>query len=339
MAKDAKRMLIIRLSALGDVAMTVPVIYSLARRYPDLHIDVVTRPFFSRLFINKPENVNVIGIDFKGEYKGLRGTLKLLRRLAELRPDYVADFHNVLRSWVIDRYFRLRGCRVEMVDKMRSKRKELFRTGDEQPSFISRYADVLERLGYTTPLTFKSLYEDSPGVTPFVTTHPAIGIAPFARYYSKTYPADKMREVIRQLTDEGYNVYLFGGRGAEAEELKQWAEGNDRCHSVAGAYTLEEEIALMGAMDAMVSMDSSNQHMAALAGTEVISIWGGTTPACGFMAYGQKITNAVYLGIPCQPCSVGGTPECPKGHFKCMTQLSPETVIKKIKEVVPPPTR
>ena len=121
-------MLIIRFSALGDVAMTVPAIYSLATRYPDLNIDVVTRPFFARLFINAPDNVNVIGVDFNKDYKGVEGTLRLLRRLGKLRPDYVADLHNVLRSWIIDRYFRLRGVKVVMVDKMRGKRSELFRT-------------------------------------------------------------------------------------------------------------------------------------------------------------------------------------------------------------------
>lgn len=328
-------MLIIRLSALGDVAMTVPAIYSLATRYPELTIDVVTRPFFARLFINAPANVSVIGVDFKGEYKGPGGTVRLLRRLGKLRPDCVADLHNVLRSWIIDSYFRLRGVRVEMVDKMRGKRAELFRTGQPQPPFVERYAEVFAKLGYPVDLTFTSLYDGCKPVLPFEPAHPAIGIAPFARYFNKTYPEGQMREVIGQLTKEGYNVYLFGGRGAEAEELDKWAATTDGCTSLAGRYPLEDEIALMGAMDAMVSMDSSNQHMAALAGTPVISIWGSTTPACGFMGYGQSADRAVCLNLPCQPCSVGGSPECPKGHFDCMRKLSPETVIEKIRQTVP----
>ncbi|MDE6187649.1 MAG: hypothetical protein K2G17_05920, partial [Duncaniella sp.] len=80
--------------------------------------------------------------------------------------------------------------------------------------------------------------------------------------------------------------------------------------------------------------DSSNQHMAALAGTPVISIWGSTTPACGFMGYGQTPERAVCLDIACQPCSVGGSPECPKGHFDCMNKLSPDTIVDKIRQTV-----
>lgn len=328
-------MLIIRLSALGDVAMTVPAIYSLAEKYPDLTIDVVTRPFFARVFINLPANVNVIGVDFKGEYKGVTGTLKLLRRLGSLRPDCVADLHNVLRSWIIDNYFRLRGVRVEMVDKQRSKRGQLFKTGEQQPSFIRRYAEVFARLGYPVDLTFRSLYEKQPAALPFEPKHPAVGIAPFARYFNKTYPAGQMREVIGSLTADGYHVYLFGGRGQEAEELQKWAAACENCESLAGRFSLEEEIALMGAMDVMVSMDSSNQHMAALAGTTVVSVWGSTTPACGFMGYRQTKENALCLDIPCQPCSVGGSPECPKGHFDCMRQLEPKAIVDRIRQLVP----
>ena len=169
-----RRVLAARFSAIGDVAMTVPAIYSLATRYPDLNIDVVTRPFFARLFINAPDNVNVIGVDFNKDYKGVGGTLRLLRRLGKLRPDYVADLHNVLRSWIIDRYFRLRGVKVVMVDKMRGKRSELFRTGQPQPSFIDRYAKVFAELGYPVSLTFKSLYQNHSPALPFEPKHPAI---------------------------------------------------------------------------------------------------------------------------------------------------------------------
>ncbi|MDE6394065.1 MAG: hypothetical protein K2K77_01875, partial [Duncaniella sp.] len=78
--KYAKRLVAIRFSALGDIAMTVPVVYSAARAYPDLEIIFVTRPFFGRMFINPPANVRVMPFDLKEEYKGLRGTLRIARR-------------------------------------------------------------------------------------------------------------------------------------------------------------------------------------------------------------------------------------------------------------------
>lgn len=327
-------MLVIRFSALGDVAMTIPAIYSLAEQYPHLHIDVVTRPFFSRLFINRPKNVDVHGFDLNKEYKGVAGTFRLLRQLSTFKPDYVADLHNVLRTWIIDRYFKLKGVKVEMVDKLRSHRDDILKKGIPQPNFINRYADVFTKLDFPISLTFNSLIDDNEDLTiPFEIKHPAIGIAPYARYYNKTYPLSRMRETVNLLTAEGYNVYLFGGRGKEAEELAHWQASNIHCVSLAGRFSLEEEITLMGKMDLMVSMDSANQHMAALSGTKVLSIWGSTTPGCGFLGYHQTADNALCLNLDCQPCTVAGSPECPLGHLNCMNSITPIQIVDKIKQM------
>ena len=137
-----------------------------------------------------------------------------------------------------------------------------------------------------------------------------------------------MREVVSSLAAKGVNVYLFGGRGPEAETLASWQE--ERVTSLAGKYPLEEEIALMSRLDVMVSMDSANQHLAALAGTKVVSVWGSTTPACGFLGFGQTADNAVCLNLPCQPCTIAGSPECPKGHMDCLTKLPPQTIVDKV---------
>ena len=151
-------MLIIRFSALGDVAMTIPVIYSVARQYPGERFDVVTRPFFAGLFINAPENVHVIPADFKESYRGAAGMRRLLHDLRALRPDCVACLHKPLAEKV------------------------------PQTGFITRYADVMARLGFPVELTFRSLYDHTPARPPFEPEHPAVGIAPFARYYNRTYP-------------------------------------------------------------------------------------------------------------------------------------------------------
>lgn len=324
-------MLIIRLSALGDVAMTIPAIYSLARQYPSLHIDVLTRPFFARLFINRPANIDIITADFKGEYRGASGMWKLMRRLAALHPDCVADLHNVLRSWLIDAWLRLRGVKVAMVDKNRRERSRLFSDKVAQTNFVNRYADVFARLGYPVKLDFKSIYDGFPAQSPIEPDTPCVGVAPFARYYNKTYPPEMMRRVVENLCRSGINVYLFGGRGREAEELQQWANDIDRCHSVAGCYSIDLELALMSRMEVMVSMDSANQHLASLAGTRVLSVWGSTTPACGFLGYGQLPDDTVCLNLSCQPCSVAGKPTCPQGHLDCMCNIPPSMIADKVR--------
>lgn len=326
-----RHILVVRFSALGDVAMTLPVIYSVARRWPSVRFTVVTRPLFARLFVNRPANVAVEPIDLK-QYGGAGGMCRLLRRLAALRPTAVADLHNVLRTWVIDSYFRMRGVKVAMVDKKRAGRRKALRSQARQQSFIERYRDVFARLGLPAELTFRSVAVSD---SPVEVRHPAVGIAPFARYATKTYPSEMMRRAVELLTIRGIHVYLFGGRGAEAEELARWAdEAGDGCTSLAGRFPIGEELALLQRMDAVVSMDSANQHMASLTGAKVVTVWGATTPECGFAPYGQNARRSLVAGIDCQPCSVAGGPRCPRGHLECMRSLTPEAIVDKVIETI-----
>lgn len=334
MSKERKRMLVMRFSALGDVCMTIPVVYSVARRYPELHITMLTRPFFSKLFINAPKNIEVVGIDFKEQYKGTGGFWRLLRRLRRFRPGFVADLHNVGRTWAIDSYFRLHGVRVAMVDKNRSARREALRSRSEQKSFIARYVDVFTRLGYPVEPDFHSIFGAGKPQSPIAVEHPAVGVAPFARYFNKTYPADLMRQVVGILADSGVHVYLLGGRGEEAAELSRWADGIPHVESVAGRLAIDDEMALMANLDAVVSMDSANQHLASLCGVPVVSIWGSTAPECGFTPYGQPRANSICADVECQPCSVAGGPECPLGTLVCMRSIDPRAVFEKVSDIL-----
>lgn len=327
--KYARRLIAVRFSALGDIAMTVPVIYSVARAYPDLEIIFVTRPFFGRMFINPPENVRVMTFDLKKEYKGLLGSLRIARELALIHADYVADLHDIARTKIITAWLRMHGAKSVTVDKSRGTRHKVYAGGQPQRQYIDRYFDVFRKLGFDARIDFKSVYQnDVEKVLPVEIKSPAVGIAPFARYTNKTYPPEKMRQVARMLAAKGVNVYLFGGRGAEADTLASWQE--ERITSLAGKFPLEEEIAVMGHLDVMVSMDSANQHLAGLAGTPVISIWGSTTPACGFLGFGQTTHDAVYLGLPCQPCTIAGSDKCPKEHMDCLRKLPEETIGSKV---------
>lgn len=326
--------LVLRFSALGDVAMTLPVIYSVARAYPHVRFTVVTRDFFARLFINPPENVTMLGVDMKKRYHGLKGALQLCRDLAALKPTAVADLHNVFRTWLVDYYMRLRGVKVVMVNKMRSSRRKMLNAKAQQKTFIERYRDVFNELGFPADLTFKTVLTKGVNIPPIEISHPAIGIAPFARYYNKTYPPERMRRVVELLCRKGYKVYLFGGRGAEAEQLLSWDGAIHGCKSLAGQYSISEELALMSQMDLMLSMDSANQHLAALTGTKVLTIWGSTAPSCGFTPFGHDATDGICLNLDCQPCTVAGSPTCPFGHLDCMTMLSEQTIVEKIETML-----
>lgn len=315
------KVLVIRLSALGDVAMALPVVYSVARSHPQAEFDVLTRPFFARLFIGRPGNVNIVEADYKGRHKGICGTARLLRELIGRHYDAVADLHNVGRSWTIDAALWLSGRKIAMVNKMRRGRKNVTKDHKAQPNFVNRYADVFRRLGLEAPLAFKSVFGDTVPEPPIPVKAGTIGIAPYARYRNKALPQPQLEALIASLTGHDHEVRLFGGRGDEAATLARIARRHDGCECVAGCFSIESELALMANLGAMISMDSANQHLASLAGTPVVTLWGSTTPLCGFAPYGQKATSAVCLGLDCQPCTIAGSDHCRLGTFRCLEQM------------------
>ncbi len=323
--------LVTRLSALGDVAMTIPAIYSVARTYPEHTFTVVTSAFMSRLFINAPSNVEVLALT-KDESRGVLGTWRLLRKMRTLDVDAVADLHNVLRSWLIDALFRLRLKPVAMLDKNRSERRAILHDHAQcSHPFTERYFDVFARLGLPTQPQFVTLFPQGlpalPDGLPAKGTEQWVGVAPFARYRSKTYDLTQMQEVVTQLAARPRGrVFLFGAKGHEADLLSTWGAHHDNIFVVAGRLQLEQELALMAHLDVMLSMDSANMHLASLVGTRVISIWGGTTPACGFLGFNQNPSDALTAGLPCQPCTIAGSDKCPLRHMQCTRAISPERI-------------
>lgn len=333
-----KRLLVMRTSALGDVAMTLPVVYSVARRWQGaLEVWMLTSPFCSRLLVNAPGNLHTIMADFKGPHRGARGMWRLLRQLQAMRFDLVADLHNVSRSWVADRWLSACGARVAMVDKMRSTRRQVLTGGAAHPDITQRYADVFSRLGFPPgDEPFGGVFAGAPAPAPPVAVEsPAVGIAPFARYANKAWPLDHASRLARLLAGSGVSVYLFGGRGREAELLEQMAAVAPAIHNVAGRFTLPEELALMHSLGCMVSMDSANQHLASLAGIPVVTVWGSTVPACGFQPYGQPRDRGLAAGLPCQPCSIAGGDGCPAGlQMQCLAAVTPEAVVARVMSII-----
>ena len=304
--------LVIRLSAIGDVAMTVPVIYSAAKANPTDSFTVLTQAFLIPVFINRPKNVNVIGINTKSTEKTLAGLLRFASALVKYDFDVVLDLHDVLRTMIIRTLFRLNGRRVFVVDKARKDRARL--TDAKHKRFkqlrpvIERYADVFRNAGLHYTESFTSLYEtstpDLSALEPLVGTKTGkwIGIAPFAKHRGKIYPTGEMELVMAELSDrEDFTIFLFGGRGYEEALLDQ-----------------------------LICMDSANMHFASLVGTRVLSVWGATHPYAGFYGYHQDPEDCIQLDLPCRPCSVFGQKPCLRKDWACMKQLNPDLIINKV---------
>jgi ADP-heptose:LPS heptosyltransferase len=341
--KRPSHILVIRLSAMGDVAMTVPVLNQLLDTYPKLKITVLTKPFFAHLF-EHIERIKVIKAEVKTKHRGISGLWLLAKQLHKLKIDSIADLHNVLRSRILCGFLKLHGYEYFRIDKGRAEKKALTRSNNKNfkplKSTHQRYADVFKKLKLPleknvqidkNQLSISSEVESSLKLDK---SKKWIGIAPFAAHAPKQYPLKLMKKVISKLNEEkDVHILLFGGGKKEIEKLKTLSKSFSNCENVAGRFSFSEELQLISNLDVMVSMDSGNGHLAAMFGVEVITIWGATHPYAGFAPYGQTTEQQLLPNLekyPLLPTSIYGNKKV-KGYKKVMHDITPENVYQKIK--------
>jgi ADP-heptose:LPS heptosyltransferase len=330
---------------MGDVAMTVPVLRAFTQQHPGIKITMVSRPFFKPFFDGIP-NLEFVGIDLKQRHKGWLGLWRLYSDLSKTGVDAVADLHNVLRSKIIRYLFLLNAKKVAAINKGRKEKKALTRLNDKifkplRPT-TERYADVFRKLGFNFGISFsheiKKLAADAE-VKKLAGEKVGnrIGIAPFAKHSGKVYPFDLMREVISALAEDGGTmIFLFGAGESEIGTLNSLAENRQNITVVAGKLSFESELKLISNLDAMLSMDSGNGHIAAMFGIPTITLWGATHPYAGFAPFGQPEGNALIADreeFPLLPTSVYGNKHVP-GYEEAMRTILPETVVAKIRSVL-----
>ena len=337
--------LVIRLSAMGDVSMTVPVILGIVTKYPEVKITILTKSFTSPIFDNVP-NVAVYIADIKHKHKGVRGLWKLYKELKGIKIDCVADLHNVLRSSILKLFFRCSSIPFIQLDKGRKEKKNLINPRktvfEPLKTTFERYAEVFEKLGFpifnaemkTLSRTYLPASIRELGVP---NGKVLIGIAPFAAYKGKMYPINLMEEVVQHLNiSDTYQIMLFGGGSKEIETLAAWSQKFKNTCNVAGKVSFSDEISLISNLQLMLAMDSGNAHLAAMFGVPTVTIWGVTHPYAGFYPFGQPESNAILADrnkFPFIPTSIYGN-KYPEGYDTVMETIRPTTVVAKIQEVL-----
>lgn len=329
------KILIIRLSAMGDVAMSVPVIKAMSEKYSDAELFMLTNKVFNPFF-SEVNNITFINPDLKGKHKGVLGLYKLYRQIKkEHSIDNVIDLHDVIRSKILRLFFKFSGIKSFSIKKGRGEKKLLTQKNNKVLKNLKhstqRYADVFKNAGFDIELKKQkdSLRINLPNNFAFKTSkeNKKIGIAPFAMHMQKQYPFEKMLEVIKLLNDKDYEIFIFGGGNSEKQKAKEVEDTFENVSSLIGKFKLEAEIAIISNLDLMISMDSSNMHIASLTGIKIVSIWGATHPFAGFTPFISDDKSFIIQNedLSCRPCSVYGNKKCFKGNLECF-DIEPKKV-------------
>jgi len=326
---------------MGDVALTTPVLAGMRKQFPDVELVLLTmesfRPFFSSI-----KGLRLFLPDLKNRHKGLLGLFRLYKDIKHQgKVDYVIDIHDVLRSKILRLFFRLSGAPVSVIDKGRHEKRNLI-NGKKKYRLkhtVERYCDVFTKAGFhVLPSTGPWIIPSSDatikaGSVLGSQNELKIGIAPYAKHTLKIWPEENMIRLLYLISQKHKSRFLLFGGNEEAGRLTNLQSRIAGSDNLCGKFNLDVELAIISKLDLMIAMDSSNMHMAALVGTKVISIWGGTDPLSGFWAWMQPENYSINIPVDeltCRPCTTFGTGKCSRGDFACMNWLTPEIVFQRL---------
>lgn len=321
--KEFKRILIIRLSSLGDILLTTPFVRALKKYNPQLNIEFLLRLEYKDLLVKNP-NINQLYFFTRNDFENLN----LINKLRQQPFDLIIDLQNNLRSRGI--ISKLKGEKVKF-DKKSFQKALLVKTKinllRNSPPIPLRYASVID--GIELDDFGLDLFTDREPSEEIKSKESLIGICPGARHFTKRWPLEYYIELSKILIQNKFDVVLFGGK-IDKNICEQIKNEIPQAINLCNEDEILQTAADMKLCKAIVCNDSGLMHTASAVGTKLITIFGSSVKEFGFVPYNCKSLILENNSLSCRPCSHIGRESCPEKHFGCMKEIKPEFVFNEL---------
>jgi len=312
---ELKKILIIRLSSMGDILLTTPLIRSLKKQNPAIQIDFVLKEEFFELVKNNPNLTNIHIYSKQSFEKQI-----LINTLISNNYEIVIDLQHNIRSKEITKSLHCQTFRFKKND-VRKFLLVNFKINKLKyaPKIPLRYA---ETAGINLDHEGLDIFTDNVADPRLDLNEKYIGLCPGAKHFTKHWPKEYFIELGKQLESAGYKVVLFGGLNEE-ELIGEIANQLSSSVNLYGDSILQAT-ANMKMCKAIYTNDSGAMHLACAAKVPVIAFFGSTVKEFGFYPYKAHSIELEVENLPCRPCTHIGRKSCPLIHFKCMKDIRPE---------------
>ncbi len=332
------KIVLIRLSSLGDLILATPAMRALREKFPQASISLVTKNGFAQLFSADPNLDRVIAFEDRGCHRGLSGLLRFMGQFRRERFDVLIDLHCNLRSLLISVLARARSKLRYNKQVLRRRSLLLSRKSIQTKHVIDLYLDALAPLGIISLSTGPKIYLERAEKRRAEellrkkgrSRELLIGIAPGAKWPTKRWPGESFSKLADLLIERlSADLLIVGDKGDRQSSIEVARAMRNSPIQACGETSLRELAAVLEACSLLVANDSGPAHLATAVGTPVVAIFGPTVEEFGFTPWGRG--NAVISKpLPCRPCSLHGSHRCPKGHFDCMRLIEPEEVFEAV---------
>lgn len=324
-----KKILVIRLSSLGDIVLTQSAVQALRREFPDAQIHYLTKKKFAPIV----ELFNCVDEIYYWENK-----YTLLKELKKIKFDLAIDLHSKFNTFIIKNFINAK--RTVTYNKEHFLRRKIVKQKTDKmiSSTVGLYFTALKDIGLETEVFAPKLFPlkdtEMPEIFRIDEQAKFIGLFPGALHRTKQYPIQQLAGFIDSVPTEWSYQFLVFGSIAEsnlAEELNSLTKTNiiDLC----GMLDLQQLVFAISKIDVVITNDSGPMHIAAALEKPQIAIFGATHPKLGFAPMNKK---AILLSanLSCQPCSLHGGKKCPKIHFNCMRTILAEQILDSLKIII-----
>jgi heptosyltransferase-2 len=328
------KILIIRLSSIGDILLTTPFLRQIKSKYPKAEVDFIVKQEYKDLLRFNPRIDNLYTLETGSDSGVLRKIKKGLRIKAY---DILFDLHNNLRS----NYLR-RGIGAKYIKKIhKNKLSQILLVKFK----INSYRDIIPiPQRYLNVGKDFDIQDDNKGLElywnqkinssvdkkiEFGEGEPIICFAPGAAHYTKRWPKEHFNELCKLITNNtDFNIVLLGGK--TDKDLGNYLEENNQVYNYIGKLDLLETANLMSRASALVTNDTGLMHMGTAVNIPVLALFGSTVKAFGFFPYRGQTMVLEKKDLSCRPCTHIGRDECPKKHFLCLQDINPSLVFENL---------
>ena len=324
------KFLIIRFSSIGDIVLTTPVIRCLKKQVPGSAIHFLTKQSFASIVENNPfiDKVHLLAHSWD----------TVVHELKQENYDYIIDLHHNLRTLRLKKDLGIKSFPFNKLNIQKWIYTNLKWNMMPDLHIVDRYMKTVETFGVVNDgegLDYFIPEKDIVKQRDIPASHHAgyIGLVIGAAHYTKKLPVDKLKELCSKID---HPIILLGGK-EDNENGKQIASVDEvKVYNACGKFSLNESADLVRRSKLIITHDTGLMHIAAAFKKKVISVWGNTVPEFGMYPYYGKsqISNFKFeiRNLPCRPCSKIGYSKCPRGHFKCMKQISMDAIVETARE-------
>jgi ADP-heptose:LPS heptosyltransferase len=337
-----KKILVIRLSSIGDILLTTPVLRCL-KEQTGAYIDFLTKEKYFELLLANPYVDKLIAYD-KDDIGGL------LEQLGSNKYDLLIDLHKNLRTLRIKQKL---GAQARSFNKINWRKWLAVQTKNRsilpEVHVVDRYFGAVDQLGvrydgegldYYFSANENAFLEELTEVSPdFVKLHSGrdgyFAVVLAAAHKTKAIPRVILSKIIGSLP---MHAVLIGG--PEYEEMAVSLENaHDNCTSFVGRSSIGGSAFILKKAAVVLTPDTGMMHLAAALKRPIVSLWGNTIPEFGMVpllpdGHATDLQQRFEVGkLPCRPCSKIGFEDCPKGHFRCMMEQDVGAIVETIKRL------